>query len=514
MPVQYDSKKIIPAPFASIEKTYIRSGDTNKVGSTFTITLTGRIVTCGGSPNSVGEFFSDSGYPDSSFQDDSTDGQLLTVEQRQAFLQRKTQAIRHLFSNDGKSFELQPFDGSAPIKCYPRVNSISFQEGVWVDYIPYTIVLEADELYGINNEFIKDAEDFNSEQDFFKDADGVKLYLTEANESWQLETVDGEPENLDNLYTYRLTHNISATGRKVYNDGGLISAGWEQAKRWVKTRLGIDNVFVNDTIALKLTSKTGYNHVRTENTDELTGQYSVTETWIIASGNCREDFTVDTQYSLESGLTRVVINGEIIGFDTKNSTTMQISETKYQAASVKYANISSGVTPTIFTRAQTYSGITLNTQVLSTSVGKNPLVGRINYSFEYDNRPSNCISNALTESIVITDKNPTDIFANIPVIGRTNGPVLQDMGTTTERTRTVNIDVNVLPVSICPTNKTLVASLMSASPASEVENIINAFEDDLEDNYEKVFRSEDNPSWTPKTGRYSRTVTWTFGSCN
>lgn len=507
MPVQYDSKKIIPAPFISIDKNYDRTGDGHKIGSRFTITVKGTIVTCGGSPNSCGEFYISSGYPPSAFQDNCDT--LSGLEERQKFLQNKMQAIRHLFAKDGLSFEVQPWDGSAPMKCYPRIQSINFEEGTWVDRINYTIILEADELFGINNDNIEDAEDFNRDEDFFKDAEGTKLYLSEVAENWQLEQVDGEPEDESNPYTFRLTHTLSATGKRTYNDDGLVSEGWEQAKLWVTPRLGIDNAFVNGTDAFNLDSMLAFNHSRQENTDELSGSYSVTETWILAKGNAREDFSITTQSSIETGLTTVSVEGEVIGLDSRNSN-FSLIESKWTAALAKFNNISSS----IFTRAQTYSGVSLNASVLSSSIGRNPLTGRITYNYQYDTRPTNCISGALSENIVINDVNPGDVFALIPVIGRQAGPVLQDMNTFTERKRSVSIDVSVAPVSICPNNASNVAALMSASPAVQVYQIIDAFEADLNNNFSQVFREPDNPSWSPKNGRYSTTVTWTYGSCS
>lgn len=511
MPIQYDSKKIIPCPLVSVEKGYDRTGDTTKIGSKFTLTLTGNIV-CSGSPNSGGEFWTDSGYPTSEFQSEFEE--LTSIDQKQKFLQNKMQAIRWLFAKDGLSFEVQPWDGSAPFKCYPRVVSLSFTEGVWVEKIPYTIVLEADELFGINTDFIKDAEDFNRDQDFFKDADGNKLYLSEVSENWQMEVADGEPENESNPYTFRLTHTVSATGKKAYGSDGLISTGWEQAQRWVTPRLGLDASFVNGTDALNLSDMVGYNHVRQESTDELAGSYGVTETWLLAKSNSREDFTVSIQTSAETGLTTVNVEGEVIGLDTRDDDYV-LTESKWTAALAKFTSITSGGTPTVYTRAQTYSGASLNQTPISTSTGKNPISGRIQYTYSYDTRPTTCIEGALSESITITDKNPTDIFASIPVIGRAAGPVLQDMNTVSERSRTVSIEVVMPPSTICPNSAANVAAMMATSPASAVDVIINAFQADLESNYSQVFKSDDNPTWTARpTGRYSRSVTWIFQNCS
>lgn len=505
MPVQYDSKKIIPAPLVRIEKTYDRTQSRQKVGSRFTVTLTGTLVTCKGSPNSAGEFWTDSGYPDQAFQ---TDVEELDSTNQMQFLQRKMQALRYLFAQDGKSFEVQPLDGTAPLRCYPTVQNISFNEGAWVDRVDYTIVLEADELFGFDTEHSKDTEDYEWNDDYFRDSNGNHLYLSEVNESWSIETVE-EGENESNPYTYRLTHTLSAVGKKAYDGDGLVSAPHEQARAWVIPRLGVDTAYVNSTQGLGLSGMSAFNHVKQENVDESSGSYAVTETWILAKGSVREDFNITISTTIESPYTNVRIEGEIIGLETRD-VNGNITTSKFAAADAKYTTLLAG---TMLTRAQTYSGVVLNTTVLSNSVGKNPVSGRINYTFEYDTRPSNCISGAISERITISDSNAADVIAIIPVIGRAAGPVLQNMSTITETRRTVNVEVLVAPQSYCYTTAGGVAQVMGAAPSAAVAVVINAFAAELISNYNQVYKERDEPVWEPKSGRYSRNVTWVFQNC-
>jgi hypothetical protein len=506
MPVQYDSKKIIPAPLVRVEKNYNRTQSGQKVGSTFTLTITGTLVTCNGSPNSAGEFWTLAGYPDALFQSNVEEGN--SVNQMQ-FLIRKMQALRDLFSQDGKSFEVQPLDGTAPMRCYPRVQNISFNEGVWVNRVDYTITLEADELFGIDTDFMKDEEDFEHDQDFFKGADNEKLYLSDVSESWTIETNE-EPENENNPYTFRLSHSLSATGKKAYNGDGLVSEAWEQAKRWVVPRLGVDGAFVNGTPGMNLSGMTAFNHVKQENIDKTNGTYGVTETWILSKGNFREDFNISISSSSESPFANVKLEGEIIGLETRNAADV-ITTSRWSAAQTRYLALH----PTgFYNRAQLYSGITLNTVLLSSSVAENPVTGRINYTFEYDNRPSNCIAGAISEKVVVQDTNPADVFAIIQVIGRGTGPVLQSMGTVTERRRTVSVEALFAPVSTCFTTVNGVASLMGSSPYTAVDAVFAAFRAQLAQGYNQVFTERDEPSWEPKTGRYSRSVTWVYQNCS
>jgi hypothetical protein len=505
MPVQYDSKKIIPAPLVRIEKNYDRTGSRQKVGSRFTLTVTGTLVTCKGSPNSEGEFWTASGYPDDDFQ---LDVEQLNDTNQMQFLQRKMQALRYLFARDGQSFEVQPLDGTAPLKCYPIVQNISFAEGPWVDRVDYTIVLEADELFGFDTDFSKDSEDYQWNEDYFRNSDGERLYLSEVNESWSIETVE-EAEDENNPYTYRLTHSVSAVGKKAYDDDGLVGPPHEQARAWVIPRLGVDAAYVNGTQGLNLSDMISFNHVKQENIDEAAGSYAVTETWVLAKAATREDFTVTISSTLESPHTNVKVEGEIVGLETRDSNGT-ITTSKWTAAQNKYLALIAGL---IFTRAQTYSGISLNATVLSSSVGENPINGRISYSYEYDNRPSNCISGAISERVVISDNNAADVFALIPVVGRAAGPVLQNMSTITETRRTVSIEVLMPTSALCYTTSAGVTNVLAAAPTSEVDTVVQAFYQQLTGSYNQVFKEKDDPVWEPKTGRYSRTVTWVYQNC-
>jgi hypothetical protein len=127
------------------------------------------------------------------------------------------------------------------------------------------------------------------------------------------------------------------------------------------------------------------------------------------------------------------------------------------------------------------------------------------------------LTDALFESITINDNNPADVFATIFVLGRANGPVLQNLNTKTAGTRSVQIEAVYEPPSGCPTsvgNIDILLSYQVKSPGqTDVDDIINAFEDQLEASYSQVFRSDDNQSWNPREGRFSRNVTWTYGTC-
>lgn len=515
MSVSYDGKKIVPAPFVEVQKEYIRTSDTHKIGSRFNLTLKGRLIYCNGSPNSDGDFWTASGNPDAAFQDDADgspnfDGSEVGAEEnRMASLIRKQEALRSLFSQDGKSFEVQPLNGDSPMKCNPKVLNITFSEGNWNQFVDYTITLQSEDLLGLPGE-----EDVTTNQDYFKDSEGNKLYLQDAQESWSLEFND-QPEDEDNVYTFRMTHNLSAVGIRHYLEAGTLhDEAYLQAKKWVTARLGIDNAFAHTTNLALPATYNPYNHTRVENTDELSGSYSVNETWLLSKTNVNETFTVSIRGSTDSSQSQVTIEGTIQGLDTR-STAFAITESKWTAALARFTSLTAGdPNHTIYTRANTLSGLTLNSTPISSTIGKNKHTGTITYSYEYDDRPTNCIEGAIFESFQITDQNYGDIFAIIPVIGRYAGPVLQDMGTRTELKRTLTVEVIMEPVSTCPTSAGNVSTLIAASPRAAVSVVTLSFYNHLRANFNQVFIESDQETWTPKNGRYNRTVTWVFQSCS
>lgn len=473
MPIYYDEKKIIPAPFCSINKEYQRAGDGQKIGSTFRITVTGKMLPDMGSPTSSGTFWTTSNYPPD---------EIHTEEEKMKSLLHKQEALRGLFAVDGRSFEIQPWDGSSPIKCRPRVVSVNFPEGQWFHVGDYTIELEADRLEGY----------------LVGDEDNFTPYIRDAEENWSIEFAD-QPESVEQQATFRLTHSISAVGKRYFDDdGNLTKPAWQQARDWVIPKLGIDIERVTASGILNLPGyMRGYNHVRSENVDEMGGGYSVNETWIIASGAALEEFTIENRTSLETGLNTVSINGTITGLEVRNSGDFSITSTKYTNALAKFESIQSN----LLTRAQSYAnlGVSLNVEPLSLVIGKNPIAGVITYSTDYDDRPSRCfeslVANLKSETFTVSDFNPTDVFAVIPVLGRTEGPVLQDIGTVTEKKREVSVELVMKPSSSC---------------SSEKPSVKEYIESNFKPTGSCIFKHQDQESWSPTQGRYSIQLGWTY----
>lgn len=489
--VSYDSKKIIPAPFVNFTKTYQTTGDGEKVGSNFAISLQGTIVSFKGSPSSSGTWWTVSDYPpDETISNDASLAALI----------RKEEAIRELFSVDGRSLEVQAADGSQPMKCNPRVTNINFAAGNWYNRVQYSVDLEADVVY-VNGTALGE--------------DSFTEYISTGSESWSFETDDARAENADLPRTYRLTHSVSAQGKRFFNDAGnLQKPAWQWAKDWVTPKLGFNTSIALSSGINKLPSfYQGYNHVRNENTDERGGSYSVTETWIMSSGNALEDFTISTRDAVAGGNITVSIEGNIVGLETRDSDFF-VTSTKYNNANTKFTAIQS----LLHTRAQTYSSVTLNSSPTNTTIGRNPVNGTISYSYEYDDRPSNLITNSKSEVISVQDSFNVDVFAAIGVLGRSAGPVLQNINTKQPTTRSLSMEIIFPAASGSATNRLVTSHPRNvAAVNSDINDVISAVEpvgagllNNAGTAASTSYIGSQTENWDGNTGRYSRQISWTW----
>lgn len=471
----YDGKRIIPAGLMTISKNYDVTGDQNKVGSTFTISVNGYISAIKGSPNSDGEFYTGSFYEPDAREHPTFHEQLDEYEHFESII-RKQEALRTLFSEEGKEFYVQSFNGSAPLKCNPRNINISFDEGNhrWYHMCPYTLTMETDVL-SVNGQLTGE--------------DSFEQYISQADESWVVETI--EDSDFTSQHTYSVTHAVSATGKRFYDEtGALVKEAWEQAKDFVVTKLGYDSTEVNNSIISALSGMTEYNHVISETKDITSGSYTVQETWVLSQNPAVEVFEVSIERT--EGHTTVAINGTVTGRESGSS--------KIQNATAYYDSIKGSLK----NRAQEYSNLVLNNNPISETVAKDVVAGIITYSSEYDS-VLNQYPDALFESIDISsnvsvDGKSDDIFGSHFVLGRHFGPVLQPLGATAERQISISINCTF------PVTTFSISNPLLTEHSSITQDLVN----NLIENYYIRFASNKSSSWNPKTGQASYNQTWVY----
>jgi hypothetical protein len=486
MPIVYDGKKLIPAPFVEIHKEYQTTEDGERIGSLYVLTLKGKIVSDKGSPDSTKTFWAAADYPP-----DET----LAADAHFPTIMRKQEAIRALFADQGKTLEIMPYNGAAPMKCNPRVKSIDFPSGNWVFNCEYTIVLECDILY------VAGKNPYEDESDIF-----ANQHISRLSDDWQLESTD------DKLEVYKLSRTLSVTGKRFYDEnGGLVRMPWENAKKFIQDNqlLGLSAGTVlgdypsgqrKDAVnVLDLSGYEPYDYVRGESVNELAGTVVINETWTVFNPEgeppALHEQEITTKVSSEDGRAVVTVNGTITGLSVwNNSHARSRASTRYTNGSAKWDI----VYPTLKATAESISGYTLQATPASQTVGKNSKSGVITYNFEFNNRPNISISGAFSESITVTDEGQANVFAQIPILGRVAGPLLQDIGTFTAKRRTLSIEAvfSAGTLSVAAPTKPDTTSLVAAQiPSGSV-----------------VFMEKDDEVFSPNTGRYTRTVSWVYES--
>jgi len=473
----YNSNKLIPAPFVSINKNYQVTGDGTKLSSIYQITITGKILADKGSPyKDTGDgqykFWTNTGYP--------PDNSVLANERLGALI-RKREQIEQLFKTDGYSLEWQSADGSQPMKCNPRILSINFTDGIWFNYIDFTINLEADVIYA-NGTLLG--------------TDDLSPNVSDASESWSVEASEEPQSNFEPL-SYRVTHTVSATGKRFYDENGAVTSAFERARTYVLAKMGYDSLapsgFVNPPSYFS-----NVNHLKSQNYDELAGTFSATESWILASGVAKTEYNINVRKDLNSPFTSVSLDGTITG---------------YRTGSHPYTNaqsIFSAESGAAYSRAQSVVSDSLNTVPLTEAVGHNPAAGTISYSYEFDTRPSNRFTKARSETVSINRDMNANPPAIIPVLGRTRGPVLQDLFTRKEYRITLNVEMVRHPKD-GGGQFLLVDSPTFATPYStELTALFNEVKPSVSFNASKEFIESQTDNFDLTTGRYTYNVTWVY----
>lgn len=552
-----NGKIIRPTPFVSISYNATRNKE-KTFGGTYSITLNGILLANAGSPkngsnsaSNVMESVQSIGpnYVDNP-QGDYTRAtkQTIDFEDRTNSIFFKQQAIRALFAHDGQKMEFSSIRNDTPILVfYPEVESISFEEGTYTDFCRYTINLVTPLLFNNAGDVLDLNSPSGSNRNLYQP---LNYYVEDYSDNWSIEVDDatgrtpnnippgppGNPISISNVIprNYRVTRNISATGKTIYKDDQRYEA-WEQARGFIKTEIlresinsqpssGIeyfpgyleDSTFGSGLLEIPSNFK-AYNHVRSENIDKTGGVYSISDTWILCSGSAIESYDISISSSNESPIISVSINGLIKGL-SQNIAHNYTNNNKYINAFNKFQAITGdfGINSTIYKRARNVTPIILNTVPVNFNMTKNEFTGEINYNITYDNRPSTFFTGVSQENISITDTYPGDVYSIIPTINSITGPIFQYIGGRTEYRRDLNIDLTLNRSNIGSNKMNSKNSYIYRKPSinpnitSSLIFVINECSPAKEPNIRKYFLNPTSESWDPKTGKYSIQISWTY----
>ena len=559
----YRGRKIIPAPFVTINKSYNSTSAGEKLGVSYQLTLTGTLLPWRGSPSGNYDALADAFW---TLSNEPPDESVVGNNEDFNHILRKQEAIRWLFSEDGRSLEWQPANGQPVVKCNPKILSINFGEGTWAERCTYQVTLQADWI--LINGLIEKEDSFEAD------------LIICASEEWSFaETVGQQGEG------YEVSHTVHAQGSIGYDENGdqyNDNEAWENAKVWVDARITGDVSTPIVSGALGSGTWRGGSYTKSVSIGESDGAYSVTEHFLLMPTNVfiEKDFQVSlrtdpesvdvsyngTIYGLSegerSGGSQAIINaknnvpsnaqaktdaesvlGQFLGdselsdapsdksivvnykngqvsfsfrwsasedasysatkeatlnYDASTDTytitlTMGIDGTGDDAAT-RLANARTAIPSdagalTIATNLigeQMPSGILIEESPSRKGTVFNETRGSVRISYTWETKDSEYGDYQINISTAF----PADVAARIPIPGRAEGPIIQDMNTVTLQVITVNLNKNNNLVK--PDNATVVAMMDDAAGAEE-----------------SWLLDDDRETWDIITKVYTRTRTYT-----
>lgn len=269
--------------------------------------------------------------------------------------------------------------------------------------------------------------------------------LSTVSENWEVSSSD---QVLGGSFkTFTVTHTLSAVGLRKFGTGtgtaAYTSASWNEAKSWCESRVAntppasITKDLVGNTMPstgfdpdLGFPVSSFYNHARTVSSDIGEGSYSITDTWVGSAGG--SPYTLDieqsTENSQEAPSNIYTVSVTSTGLESTDATA---------GSSNKYANAQAGIIAASADGLATALG---GINKMSDSRSDNKETGVITHTVTY-NDLSTRISGAISEELTVSYSGQDDVFAVIGVIQRAAGPIIQDMGTKTERKQSVSYDV-------------------------------------------------------------------------
>jgi hypothetical protein len=393
------------------------------------------------------------------------------------------------------------------------------------------------------------------------------------NNTWQIQPIeeynyfDGEFgfSGGTNYPAMRVTHTVSAVGKYVATGTGVVTpcSGPESITGYAQIKFDRAVACVKANFnSNKLIEDSGsyYDFLRTVDANTAEGSYSITDSYLyFVSGtgsppspakNYIDSCTVEGSVD-ETALRTVVVQGTVKGlnilkgipkFDNPYAlgSGTKISGGFLDTANYKFKNAKLGfdsIKDGLYGRATSVNSgyipsgcsffygrnagqnstptVYLNPRPLNTSIGYNPIQGEVTYSFTYNNRPANLLDCSITESLTVNDIYPTQQIAEVFVIGRKLGPVLQNLGTFSSPTRQVTLDV------VLPRASSISGIIFPTNVYKQITGIIELFNPKYAANMAgskdaqtiKSFVRDDNESWDPTGGRFTKSKTWIYTKC-
>jgi hypothetical protein len=233
-----------------------------------------------------------------------------------------------------------------------------------------------------------------------------------------------------------------------------------------------------------------YNHIRTPSCNYSAGSYSVTETWTASNIAATLEMEIEASTD-ESGITAMTLSGTITGLDESQVNSKKIN--KISNADAILSEIDSNAYALVSQYYPVIPDATLADVIRSKSIGRNKITGVITFNYVY-NDSTVLIPNSISSSITITDDNENaqiQTVAILPIIAKTNGPIIQNMATTPEKKRSIQIE-----------------AVMKRGYRKQKPNVTS-----IVNNYKPTatcYVQSHSETWEPGSGTYNLSLEWVY----
>lgn len=157
--------------------------------------------------------------------------------------------------------------------------------------------------------------------------------------------------------------------------------------------------------------------------------------------------------------------------------------------------------------------------------------GIITYNYEYNNKFA-LLDGVLSENITVTNTGPADVVAEVFVLGRSLGPVLQFLGSKTLTTKDLSIEISVMPpesVAAYNINNPACPLYTGGNLYKAIEKLVDGIRPfrpyntvftapsttpNTKNTTGKSYIDRDTRTWVPSEGRYTRNVSWKYQQCD
>lgn len=283
---------------------------------------------------------------------------------------------------------------------YPTMESIDFEAGTWTDRIDYGLVFTYNE-----------------------EIEG-KVAVEQYTDTWSFE----EQEDRE---TVLATHDISAVGVNTAVSGQDNSLS--NARTFVLQRAGSDNIPANHPVFAQASGALIFENLRAENVDVQEGSFGLSENFTIGSGNFVHTQTGNFSTD-EEGITTVSLDGNIQGLGRS----VQGFDNAVSAWDSYIKDRLPGDADGIYSRFLG-SGTLFTSNPRTVSITQSPFSAQINYSYSYDDDVASDLPDEIQDaSIQVQNNEPLVQRAVFQIPDRTQGPIYQDINTTTEGQYTIS----------------------------------------------------------------------------